>query len=79
MVCSSIPNHVHSDARLARGLGSRGNNDAPRFHRQNFFRRDLVIPFHDGLLPALTNVVNEVVGERVVVVDNEDHRYQARG
>src|SRR5207247_7699169 len=35
---------------------------------------DLVVPAHEHLRPELLEEVDEVVGERVVVIDQQDHR-----
>ena len=54
----------------ARRRGARARAAPPR-------RRDLVVPPHHDLRPERPEQVREVVGERVVVVDQEDHHASA--
>ena len=41
-------------------------------------RRDLVVAMHDHLGPQLAEVMDEVEGEAVVVVDEDDHSFHPR-
>ena len=64
---------VHADAGLVRGARTRGQDDSVGFQSHRLFDRDLVVTLDDTMRPKIAQKVDEVVGERVVVVDDEDH------
>src|SRR6185437_16413071 len=60
------------DACLRRCAGPRRDDDGRRRQRADLVDRDgIVAPYH-RLRPELTEVLDEVVGEGIVVVDDED-------
>ena len=62
---------VARDASIVRGAGAGRDNDAVGVERGAFFERDLVISMDDDILAQFAEVLVEVVGEAVVVVDHE--------
>ena len=44
-----------------------------RFERGNFFKRDLVVAVNSDLLLKLAEVLHQVVGEGIVIVDHQEH------
>ncbi len=62
-----------ADPRLI-GRAGPGRQDHPlRPHRQRVLHRDLVVAPDSRLRPQLVHIVDEVVGEAVVVIDHQDH------
>ena len=66
-------NHIARNARLVRRAGAGRNADALGLERGDCVERDLVVPLHEHLGPQLAEVLDEVVGERVVVIYDEQH------
>ena len=64
---------VVGEAGFARGTGAGGNQDARRFEFADFLDGGLVVAENFHLHPQLAEVLDEVVGEAVVVVDDEQH------
>jgi hypothetical protein len=64
---------VERDARLARRARARGKEDAVGLQREGLLRRDLIVTEYALLHAQLTEVLDEVVGERVKVIDDEKH------
>src|SRR2546427_676107 len=58
----------HEDPRVARRARTRGEHGGARLQRQNLCDRERVVAVHDGLLAQLSEQLDEVVGERVVIV-----------
>src|SRR5919204_5559341 len=75
-VLAQPANDVQRHARVVRGAGTGRDDDALGRERRHALRVDGVVAHHAQLGAELTQVLHEVVGERVVVVDDEDH---ARG
>jgi len=63
---------VHAK-QLMHGKTSAIHHDAIRRELRDLFDRDLVVAEHAHVLAQLAEVLHEVVGERVVVVDHEQH------
>ena len=63
---------VGADAGLVRGSRTGGDDDSPRTGRRHLVDRDGVVSSHDHLCPQLAEILHQVVGEGVVVVD--DHQ-----
>src|ERR1044071_6950672 len=61
------------NAGVVRRAGARREHDVRRSQRRDFVYRDLVVAEHSHLRAELAQVLREVVGERVVVVDQRDH------
>src|SRR5206468_4857540 len=67
------PHGLERDARVVGGLGSRRDHDRLGVTRRDAIHRDPVVAVHLDLGPQLLKILDEVVGERVVVVDDDDH------
>ena len=61
------------DPRLGGRAGTRGNDDVGGRHRFHVVDAQGVVPEDHRRLPELTDVARQVVDERVVVVEQEDH------
>src|SRR5215469_12309532 len=70
---AEVPKNIHADSCLKRRARSRRNYDALWTERLNFADRDLVVPTNLDLCPQLTQVLNQVVCKRIVVVENKNH------
>ena len=64
---------VHADAGLVRRAGAGREHDAGGLQRQRLVDRDLVVAMHDAARAEIAQEVDEVVGEAVVVIDQEKH------
>src|SRR6516165_9918517 len=62
-----------ADARLLRRARARREQNAVGMKRLDFLWRELVVPAHRHLGAKFTHVLHQVVGEGVVVVENENH------
>ena len=68
------------DARAVRIARPRGDDDALGPEPLHLVERDLVVARHVHARPELTHVLDQVVGERVVVIQHENHGfYRIRG
>src|SRR5437867_9991098 len=74
---SESPHYVGRDSRLAGRAGSGGDDDMRRLERLNLLVRRSVVASDDGLFPQLAHVAGQVVDERVVVVDEQNHGRRA--
>src|SRR5882672_7730907 len=64
-------NHLQGNARVIRRAWSRRNHNALWLQlRFDLINRDLIIPPHFDLLTQFAKILDQVVGKRVVVVDN---------
>ncbi len=61
------------DARFLRRARTRRNHDAFRFAADNFFDGDFVVAMHFDLATQLAEILGEVVGEGIVVVEKKNH------
>ena len=61
------------DARLVRRAGAGRNADARGLHRRDFVGRDFVVSLHERIRAEFAEILDEVVGEGVVVIDDEQH------
>ena len=67
---------LDGDACVVRPPGTGGDDEPVGRERLGFLERDRVVPAHDDLGAELLEQVHEVVGEGVVVVDEENlHAY----
>src|SRR2546422_10508837 len=67
-----------ADPGVGRAAGSWRDHDRRRFLPHGLLDRDLVVPDHFGRVAQLTQILDEVPGEGVVVVDHEDHESNPR-
>ncbi len=70
----SLADEVEADAGIVRRAGAGREHDGIGLGIDHSLRRDLVVAMHDHLRPQLPQVVEEIEGEAVVVVDQDDHR-----
>jgi len=68
-----VANQIDADSRVLRSARTGRNQDAFRPHCLDFADADLVIATHLDLRAQFAEVLDEVVSERVVVVEDEDH------
>ena len=64
-----------ADAGFLRSAGSGRNDNALGLHRVNLFDRHFVVAANLNLGAQFANVLDEVVSERIVVIENEDHAF----
>ncbi len=62
-----------ADPGLVGRTGPRRQQHRFRRHGQGVLHRDLVVAPDKRLCPQLVHIVDEVVGEAVVVIDHQDH------
>ena len=67
------PDHLSRDPRFGGRARTRRDDDVRRPERRDLLQRRGVVAPHDGFLPQLAYVARQVVDERVVVVDQQDH------
>ena len=68
-----MANHLDADASILWGTRAGGNDDPLRLHRFYLADRDFIVASHLNRGTKLTQVLDEVVSERVVIVEHEDH------
>src|SRR5882724_11848003 len=68
-----IANHTQRYARLAGRAGSRRDDDALRPHRLDVSSRDLVVASHFDFGTQFPQILHQIPGERIVVVDHQHH------
>src|SRR5215470_10288808 len=73
-----VSNDVLSDAGSYGSSRSGRNDDARGVEALDFFDSDLVVAMNTQLLAKLAKVLDEVVGEGVVVVDHQNHSSNPR-
>ena len=78
-VAGGLFDHLQADAGLVGGAGAGRQHDAFRLHRQRLGGRDLVIADHVHLRAQLAQIMEEVVGEAVIVIDQKKHGCLAAG
>ncbi len=64
---------IEADARLIRVARARRHDDGLRAVRQRFGYRDLVIAHDAALRPQFAEIMHEIVGKAVVIIDKQDH------
>src|SRR6266550_352343 len=67
------PHDVRRNPRFARRTGPRGDDDMRRPKSLDLLVRRGVVASYNGLFSQLAHVAGQVVDERVVVVDQQDH------
>jgi len=65
--------HITTDPRLFRCAGARGDANPLRSHRLNLLDTDLVVAMNHGIGSQFPEILDEIVGEGIVVVEDEDH------
>jgi len=69
-----VADDVDADAGVLRSAGAGRDDDALGMHGCDFGDRHLVIAAHLDVSAQFSEILDEVVSERVVVVEDEDHR-----
>src|SRR5436305_7727389 len=64
---------INADSSLLWSAWAGRDQDMIGLSLFDFFRSDLVIAAHLDLLPQFAQVLHQVVSERIVVVEDEDH------
>ena len=65
-----MPDDVHGDARLLRRAGAGRKKDGLRLERLDFLDGDRVVAVHDDVLAELAQILDQVIGKRIVVIDH---------
>jgi hypothetical protein len=68
-----VADELYGDAGFVRGAGTRGKNDAVGCKRLDLLRGEVVVAADDDVGAELAHVLDEVEGEGVVVVEDENH------
>ena len=68
-----MTDQLDADSSLIRSARPRRNHDPLRFHSFNFSDCRLVVAANFDLGAQFSDVLNQVVSKRIVVVENEDH------
>src|SRR5260221_4485513 len=63
----------YRDPRLGRRAGTGRDDDLFRSPRRDLLERDRIVAIHIHVGTQFAEVLDEVVGEAVVVVDHQDH------
>src|SRR5207247_9052893 len=72
------PTHdLRRNPRFARRTGLRGDDDMRRPKSLDLLVRRSVVASYNGLFSQLAHVAGQVVDERVVIVDQQDHGTRA--
>src|SRR5882724_8483651 len=66
---------VFTDAGFARSAWTGRDTNVPWRQRRDFIKRDLIMSFDEELAPKLTKILREIVGEGVVVIEKQEHRF----
>ena len=70
---AEMPNHIATDPRIGGRAGPGGNDYFFGSELLDVGNGNLVVALHKELRTQFAKVLNEVVGERIVVIDDEDH------
>src|ERR1051326_3524428 len=68
-----VPDQINADARLLRRTRSGRHKSVAGPHGFDPLRGNLIIAAHLDLFPQLAQILDQVVGEGIVIVENEDH------
>jgi hypothetical protein len=75
---SEFADHITADACFRGGAGTGGNTDSLGRFFADFVERDLIVPVNLHLCAQFTEVLDEIVGKGIVVVDHKEHRPECR-
>src|SRR5947209_12504635 len=73
LFAGEVPYEVDADAGLLRSARSRRDQNPLGRHRLDLRDGHLVIALHHYLSPKFTQVLHQVVGEAVVVIEDKNH------
>src|SRR5215471_583003 len=71
---SHAPNEFNADACFARRTRTGRDHEPLRPHLFDVAERNLIIPPHLDLGTQFSEILHQVVGERIVVVEDENHK-----
>jgi len=71
---SKRPQYIISKARTRAVSMGPAKSGGARSQRGQSAQRDLVIPEHAGLNLHLTQVLHEIVRERIIIIDDQNHK-----
>src|SRR6266513_2943074 len=71
------PDQLQGDPGLARRAGAGGDHEVRGRKPLDLPNRDFIVPQHPDLGSQLAQVLDQVVGERVVIVEHHDHAASA--
>jgi len=72
-LAGKVADNFDADASFMGGTRARRNQNALRIQVGNFTDRDLVVAADNNLVPQFADVLHQVVGKGIVVVEDEDH------
>ena len=75
VLAREMADQFDADAGFLRSTGSGGNDDALRVHRLDLADGHFVVAANLNLGAQFAKVLDEVIGERIVVIEDEDHRF----
>src|ERR1700722_155889 len=70
-----MADQVDADASLRRSAGPGRNHDAFRTHRFDLSDGHFVVTAHLDLSTQFSKILDQVVSERIVVIEDEDHAF----
>src|ERR1700688_2182668 len=70
--CQSL-NQLHGDPRFLWRTRSRRNHNPLRFFTRDLLNANLIVAVHFHLASQLTQILRQVVGKRVVVIEQQNH------
>ena len=62
-----------ANARLRGIARAGGQHDGLRAHRHRLLHIQRIVAAHDDFCPKLAQIMHEVIGETIVVIDQEQH------
>src|SRR4051794_13961882 len=72
---SQLANEFDGDTRFVRSTRTRRDNDPFRLQSACFVQGDLVVASNQHVRAELTQILDKVISEGIVVVEDEDHFY----
>src|SRR5204863_5958688 len=72
---AELLNHCHRDAGILRTARSRRNDNSIRTGLDDVGERHRIVAHDEHVSAELAQILNEVVGKRIVVVDDAHHAY----
>lgn len=70
---SGSPNEIAADTSLGRGAGAWGDDDGFRPENNGLLNSQGIVAAYITFSPEFTEIVNEIEGEAVIIVDQQDH------
>src|SRR5438094_360511 len=76
---AELPDQIDGDAGVGWNSGARRNDNRGRIQLSELVDGDLIVAPDLDCLPHLAQILDEIVCERVVVIDDEYHLIHERG